>query len=282
MRRLIVLGSAKGAPGVTTTALALAASWPSGVDGGVRPVMVEADAQGGALAVRFGRSYTPGLLDVAAAARRPQPGSLLGAVQELPFGVRVVVAPVGPVACAEAVRMLGKGTAALVGCGSDGARGTVLVDVGDFGEDTEDLVAEAERLVLVTRGGADELAHVFARCELLGAAASKALLVVVGPCSYSEQDIVAAVGVGEVCFLPWDVRTAEVLAGRAQAQNPLRTHGRLAPRLLRAAGGASRRLLGEGQVDSPPAGLERDLASSRAAVLPSLTRGALDVGEGGR
>ncbi|MDG4856760.1 hypothetical protein P8605_01025 [Streptomyces sp. T-3] len=283
MRRLIVIGSVKGAPGVTTTALALAAVWPSSADGGVRPVVVEADAQGGAVAVRFARPYSPGLLDVAAAARRPQPGSLLGAVQELPFGVRVVVSPVGATACAEAVRMLGAGKAALVGGAEEDVRGTVLVDAGDLGEDAEGLVAGAERLLLVSRGGADELAHVFARCQAMGPSAQSVLLIVVGPCSYTAPDIISAVGVGEVRFLPWDGKTAAVLAGRTQVQGPLRTQGRWAPALLRATSAVCRSLTVQTPAEPKPVGLELDLAASRAAVLPSSgagARGVLDTGEG--
>ncbi|PGH46923.1 hypothetical protein CRI70_31210, partial [Streptomyces sp. Ru87] len=106
MRRLVVLGSVTGAPGVTTTALALAAAWPPDGDGGVRPVVVEADGSGGDLLIRFGLPPSPSLLDVAAAAGQPYPGSLLGAASELPFGVRAVVAVPGRGPCGEAVRLL--------------------------------------------------------------------------------------------------------------------------------------------------------------------------------
>ena len=78
MRRLVAVASVKGAPGVTTTALALAAAWPAAVDGGVRPVVVEADAAGGDVAARLGLPHAPGLLDVAVAARRPDERAVSG------------------------------------------------------------------------------------------------------------------------------------------------------------------------------------------------------------
>src|SRR5689334_8533762 len=101
-----MVASVSGAPGVTTTALALTAAWPPEADGGVRPVMVEADGSGGDLMMRFGLPSAPSLLDVAAAVGKPHPGSLLGAVSELPFGVRVVAAVPGRRPCTGAVRLL--------------------------------------------------------------------------------------------------------------------------------------------------------------------------------
>ena len=62
---LIGLCSAHGSPGVTTTALTLAATWPED-----RPcLLVEADPFGGVIGARYGLGDTPGLSSLAAVAR---------------------------------------------------------------------------------------------------------------------------------------------------------------------------------------------------------------------
>lgn len=243
MRRLITVGSVKGAPGVTTTALALAAAWPDRADDGVRPVVVEADVSGGDLAVRFRCPHTPGLLDVATAARKDQPGSLLGAVAELAFGVRVVVSPAGGRACAEAVRLVA-GSGQLRG--DEGDQGTVVLDVGRIGAGVEGLLGSSEAVVLVSRGGADALAHVYAHLSEAGPLVERYVLAVIGSCPYEAGEITAALGVGRVVFLPWDARAAAVLAGHSRAA--LRSSGRRVLRLMAAAREAAQQLSGTGQV----------------------------------
>ncbi len=61
---VIAIASAKGSPGVTTTALALAAVWPR------RVLVAECDPVGGDLSYWFGQPATPGLLTLGSAARR--------------------------------------------------------------------------------------------------------------------------------------------------------------------------------------------------------------------
>ncbi|WP_167504700.1 P-loop NTPase family protein [Streptomyces malaysiensis] len=255
MRRLITVGSVKGAPGVTTSVLSLAAAWPDRADDGVRPVVVEADVSGGDLAVRFGCPHTPGLLDVATAARKDHPGSLLGAVAELPFGVRVVVSPAGGRACAEAVRLVAEaGQRVLRGEESD--QGTVVLDVGRLGAGVEGLLDAAETVVLVSRGGADALAHVYAHLAEAGPMVERYVLVVIGPCPYGPGEISATLGVARVVFLPWDPKAAAVLAGHSRAA--LRISRWKGLRLMRAAGEVARQLSGTGEV--AVAGLSGDLA----------------------
>ena len=72
---VIALTSAKGSPGVTTTALALAWAWPQ-VAPGRRVLVVDADMAGGDLAPGYLRgavSSTDGVLGLAAA-RTHRPG----------------------------------------------------------------------------------------------------------------------------------------------------------------------------------------------------------------
>jgi hypothetical protein len=247
---------------VTTTALALAATWPLGGDGGVRPVVVEAAVWGGGLTARFGLPHTPGLLDVAATVRKPHPGSLLGAVAELPFGVRAVIAPVGRRPCLEAVRLLDTAAGRRVLLGEQDEEGTVLVDVGHISEDVKGLVEAADEVVLVARGGAEALTHVYAYAQDPVAQAAQVTLAVIGPCPYPQQEIAGALGIGRVALLPWDVRAAAVLGG--QRRGALRSSGFRKPPLMSAARSLARRLAG--LEESAPDGLAGSLAQLRAAT----------------
>lgn len=88
---LVVVGSVKGAPGVTTACMALAVAWPAGW----QPVVVEADPSGGDLAAGFSLAGEPGLVSLAAAARHAHHGAVLREhTQALPGGLPVVAAPV--------------------------------------------------------------------------------------------------------------------------------------------------------------------------------------------
>lgn len=242
MRRLVVIGSVTGAPGVTTTALALAAAWPPEADGWVRPVVVEADGSGGDLMIRFGLPSAPSLLDVAAAAGQPHPGSLLGAASELPFGVRVVVAVPGRGPCTEAVRLLATAAGRRVLLGEESDRGTVLLDVGRLGEDVVPLLDAADEAVIVARGGAEPLTHVSAYGLDDGLRVSRLTLAVVGPCPYPPDEIAKTLGIGRVVHLPWDVKS--VAAMSAPGRGELRTTGLRMPPLIAAARALGRRLAG--------------------------------------
>ncbi|MFF3517385.1 MinD/ParA family protein [Streptomyces sp. NPDC002573] len=229
----MVVASVTGAPGVTTTALAVAAAWPADAGGGVRPVVVEADVSGGDLMIRFGLPAAPSLLDVAAAAGQPYPGSLLGAVRELPFGVRAVIAVPGRGPCREAVRLLAGEGGRRVLLGDDHDGGTVLLDVGRLSGDVEPLLAAADRMVLVTRGGAESLTHVSA-CGLdAEACAGRLTLAVVGPCPYPAVEIADTLGIQRVLMVPWD--TKSVTAMNNSRPGALRTSGLRLPPLMAAA-----------------------------------------------
>ncbi|MEU6512107.1 hypothetical protein [Streptomyces sp. NPDC046942] len=225
---------------MTTTALALAAAWPPEVDGGVRPVMVEADSSGGDLMIRFGLPSAPSLLDVAAAAGQPYPGSLLGAASELPCGVRAVVGVPGRGPCREAVRLLAgeAGRRVLLGDGHDW--GTVVLDAGRLGEHIEPLLAAADRVVLVTRGGAEPLTHVSVCGLHADACAGRLTLAVVGPCPYPAAEIANTLGIERVVFLPWDAKG--VAAMNTHKQSVLRVTGFRPSPLMTAAHVLARQL----------------------------------------
>lgn len=64
---IVTLGSVRGAPGVTSWSMLLAAAW-QGTD--VERVVLEADPDGGVIAARYGFGVEPGVISLAASLRR--------------------------------------------------------------------------------------------------------------------------------------------------------------------------------------------------------------------
>ncbi|WP_329462063.1 hypothetical protein [Streptomyces sp. NBC_01431] len=256
---------------MSTLALALAAAWPC--VGEVRPVVVEADASGGDLAVRFGLSDMAGLLALAAGARPGGDGAALdGCVQQAAGDVRVVVGPTGAVQAAPCVAEIAACPSVLRGGRSTGA---VLLDLGQLGGvASRELARASDRLVLVARGGMDALAHVAARPEWLDGVWWE--LVVVGECRYAASEIAKALRVdeGRIHRVPWDPSAGAALGGerrlgeRRWRRSPL-AHS--ASRLARYLSGAD---------DSRErAGLVGELAQLVPRVVPHPALGP--AGEGG-
>jgi hypothetical protein len=150
----------KGSPGVTTLALALAAH---GRDLGA--VLVEADAAGGDLALRFGIPQTPGLVQFAARTRqtaaRREPFD--GLVRTVDTGgtnpvVDLLPAPVEPPAVQAAVAELAANRETLTAAGRTRP---VLLDLGRLGPQApgSGLLGVCDAAVLVVRGDAVSLGH---------------------------------------------------------------------------------------------------------------------------
>ena len=168
---LIVIAADKGAPGVTTTALALAAVWP-------RPVLLaECDPSGGDLVYRFpaahGGSLDPrrGLVTLAVAARRGlQPGHLWEHTQKMAGGLDVLTG----VTNAEQGAGLGTLWGPLGGLFAAMSGGDVIADCGRLGADGPqyDLVAQAAVVLLVTRPNAGDVIRLRDRATAVAAAAS--------------------------------------------------------------------------------------------------------------
>jgi hypothetical protein len=168
---LIVIAADKGAPGVTTTALALAAVWP-------RPVLLaECDPSGGDLVYRFpaahGGSLDPrrGLVTLAVAARRGlQPGQLWEHTQKMAGGLDVLTG----VTNAEQGAGLGTLWGPLGGLFAAMSGGDVIADCGRLGADGPqyDLVAQAAVVLLVTRPNAGDVIRLRDRAAAVAAAAS--------------------------------------------------------------------------------------------------------------
>lgn len=236
---LVGLCSVKGSPGVTTTALALAARWPAG-----DPVLIEADPSGGDLAARFRLSASPGLVSLAAASRRdPHRGLVHEHCQMLPGGLPVVVGPVAADQARAALGVLAARGAQAVRSAAQGPATAVLVDAGrlDASSPALPVVRGADALLVLARPRAEELSHV---ATLLGAVPTWTRmpgLVLVGS-GYGKAEVERELQVPVMATLPDDPRGADVLCGRSSGRGPDRSVlGRAAERLARAVTHQARR-----------------------------------------
>lgn len=177
---LFVLASAKGAPGVTTAATALAHVWPASLD----PILVELDAAGGDLTARLGLANGPGLATLAAQVHRSDGTIDATAHLQLAGGLRVLAAPAG-LAAGRASGLLGRALgAALTQLGREH---DLLVDAGriDSGDRTAPagtgLILDADLVLIFCRTSAGDFAHAVPAVAELHASGRPAALVPVGP-----------------------------------------------------------------------------------------------------
>jgi hypothetical protein len=228
----VALGSMKQAPGVTTTALAIAAVWPAHR----RVLVAEVDPSGGDLAARYDLPVDRGLASLTAARDR-HPGSAWAHVQELPGGLPVLAGPASEAETEMALRVVGSRLRSLVGASAD-----LIADCGRLHAHSAALpVAESSDLLLiVARPQRCELVHVAARLPALRSMTRSIALVLTGGGPYPAAEVAEALGVEVLGELPHDELGAEFLSGR----RPLRSVSRLP--LFRAARALVRRLeLGE-------------------------------------
>ncbi|WP_029429672.1 hypothetical protein [Blastococcus sp. URHD0036] len=255
---LIALCSAKGAPGVTTTGLALALSWPRPV------VLAELDPAGGDVLAGYGRGETPadGLAEIEFAARR---GDLIRHLD------------------ARLLRLDGDGQARLLPgladpagaghvnwdrlasslAGLDGGTTDVLADCGRLRTEhfPTAVLERAAAVVLVTGSSLRAVraaTHAIAELRARTGGAGLLAAVVVRPGEpYSEPEIGEALGVPVIGSLPRDVKAAAVLsdgipAGRLYSQSALmRTARTLATEVIRVVEAHRSRLAPPPDATSP-------------------------------
>ena len=230
---VVALGSVRSCA-VTTLAAALAATWPER-----RPVLlVEADPAGGTLAAAAGWPEEPGLLSLAAAARRGGDPQMLWQHCQQMAGGRAVLA--GPASADEAANALGLLGPLLSRVGELDA--DVVVDCGRLDPGSAALARweGAERSVLVARPHIADLQAVATWLERRPVPPGRLGLVTVGDGPYPDEEIADALGAEVLARVAWDPRAVEVLLSVPASSRELR----VAP-LVRAARTLADRLAAE-------------------------------------
>ncbi|MBG0569007.1 hypothetical protein [Actinoplanes aureus] len=212
---LIAVCSVKGAPGVTTLGLGLAALWPE--EGAV---LLECDPEGGDLAARFGHHPEPGLTSLAAASRPGSgPVSFDDHTQSVSVGARVVLAPPGDAAAAAVQTLVYSGAEVLRRTADVRA---VIVDLGRLtrGSAGVRLAAAADHVLVVAGGHLADALQVQARLEWLRPELSGRLwLVRAGDDGYGAAELSRALGVPVLGESPPSRLVGGALAGRLQVPN---------------------------------------------------------------
>jgi hypothetical protein len=297
---LIAVAADKGAPGVTTTAVALAAVWP-------RPVLLaECDPAGGDLVYRLpgegGDRLDPrrGLLSLAVAARRDlQPSQLWAHAQKLRGGLDVLLGVTSAEQGAGLEPLWGPVGSVLAGL----PQADVIADCGRLGPDGAhyDLLAHAAAVVLVTRPSLGEVVRLRDRAAAVSLAvhqrggqdARVGVLVVADHRAFSRAlaevgQVLGAVSMlGGIAFEP---RSAELLrgewGGRLDKSLLIRTAREVAGQLAGPSTVAGRRAAAGGRgaaaaparraarADDPAPGVD-----PRPGVSPLPVRSGLGHGE---
>jgi MinD-like ATPase involved in chromosome partitioning or flagellar assembly len=218
---LIALASVKASPGVTTTALALAAVWPA-----PRRLVIEADPSGGDLGAWLGLAPAPGLASLAAAIRHDaSPGAAWRHAQVLPGGgVSVVVAPAGAEQAAACLATLAAPRAGTAWLDPGSGEAVVIADCGRLDPHSAAFAVAARAAVtlVLVRPRVSELSHLAERLPGLARAGLRPALLLApageggtGEACYPPGEITATLGVPVEGSLPADPRTvAALIRGR--------------------------------------------------------------------
>ncbi len=204
----------------STTALALAASWPAGDD----VLLVEADPSGGDLAAWFDLPVTPSLSTVVTRARDGDWPEIERHVRRTDAGVRLIPSPAS---AGEAAQAVGESAGSIVPTLADLQTQIVIADTGRLTSATpaHPFVAEATVTVLVhrqadqsARAAAVRLQRLTEQIDGFGSSPTTLIVAMVGtsPFGLSEiaQFVAEANGDTEVVSLPDDPLAAAVLGGR--------------------------------------------------------------------
>ena len=217
---VIAFLSVKGAPGVSTLACLVGATWP----GPRRVALVEADPFGGDLAARFQLSTAWGWSSYVTASRRSEVGVPIEPhVQTLPGGLEVMVLPSGDrraVSAASVEALLQSTTSSEDGPWDlvvDGGRivdAEVPVDTTDHHSAIGAWLDRSDRVVMVSRRDPPSVLKVRERAPALTERCGDRLgLVLVGRGPHDAQAIEEFIGIEVVGAVPYDPGAAQVAAG---------------------------------------------------------------------
>lgn len=208
---LFALASLKGAPGTTTLACLVAATWP--LDR--RVLVAECDPCGGDLAPRFELLTTKGCLSLATAARR-DPDSVVPDphVQRLPGGLEVLVGgSSAEMTLAQSVTRANVNHAVVAIARSV----DVVADLGRLAvpyDECRELLQEAAAVGVLVGPDHASVAHAIDQRELLTDLCGERLsLMIVGRGACRSQDIESLTGIRVSAEIPNDPAAAAVASG---------------------------------------------------------------------
>jgi hypothetical protein len=213
---VVTFTSVKDAPGVTTLACLVGATWPSHR----KVAVVESDPFGGDLAARFGLSAKRGWCTFAAASRRVGPDVPLEPhLQQLPGGLDVLVDSVAASESAERPSVERLSVANLLDSSAaphhDGW--DLLVDAGRLLLDqdrTREWLDGSDSVVVVLRSDAPSVLKIADRSVALRARCGERVsLVIVGRGHYDDEAIEQFTGIPVIGRVPFDPGAAAVAAG---------------------------------------------------------------------
>lgn len=211
--------------GVTTLATGLALLWP----GDNTRLLIEADPHGGTLAATTGLALEPGLVTLAAAARRrDDPALAFEHTQDL-FGLPVVCGPAGSERARSALAVNGH-LLEHIGTGD----GTVVIDCGRLDSASAQQFRSGDLCLLATRPRLADLSALAAFVEALPtsqvqgaqpatvggggrqpAVAPSPLLVLMGDGPYPATEVAETFGLTVAGTVPWDPEAAVAIGTRA-------------------------------------------------------------------
>jgi MinD-like ATPase involved in chromosome partitioning or flagellar assembly len=205
---LVSLMSAKGSPGVTTTALCLAAT-----AGERDALVVEADPSGGDLECWTGPHGEPGLVGLATTLRPTLSthGVLRYAVAAVP-GVSAVTGPTTETVATAVLSQANSGlTRALARLDVD-----VFSDLGRWSplQPTADRLSTGDVVLIVCRPTLESIEHARGLVASTDRVDVAGVAVVGGIRPYGPDEITAALGLPVVGVLPWDPRAVLALLDR--------------------------------------------------------------------
>lgn len=214
---MIGLVSAKGAPGVTTAALALT------VAAGEQGLLIEMDPSGGSLECWTGVAGEPGLMRVASGLRRSLDADVVAhGVLEVPVGVAAVLAPTSAPLAESTIAALGERLSIVL----DDTERTVVLDAGRWcrSQSTSRRLSGCRHVLVVcspTLAGIESARSIIDPLRVATDAAVSFLIV--GDRPYQADEIAAATGVEVAGVLPWDSKAVNALLISGANRSWLRT-----------------------------------------------------------
>lgn len=206
----MTLGSIRGAPGVTSWSLLLAAAWPSDAD--VERVVLEADLAGGVLGARYGWGVEPGVASLISRLRRDDRSRALPidkSARAVGDGVSLVPGP----ETGEQARSVWRTDVGLVAGRLATDDRVWLVDIGRFDESSSTIgfVDGASATVVVCGGRPEDLVQVPSRIRATKSRCDRIALLVTGPCAHSVDELASFSGADAV----WLAKETDDLAASA-------------------------------------------------------------------